>query len=79
MVSTDFLLCHFLSCANVSEYVGTITSLIEMIYWVTGEMLSENCLVDFMLKSRYFKNYKLIVQSKSGRKMVHILRKELRN
>lgn len=68
-----FLFFQFLSQANITEYMGTVTSLIEMIYWVTGETLTEDYLVGLLLRNYQFKNCTLSIQNKNGQKIVHIL------
>lgn len=58
-MNVEVSLHHFLIDASISEYDGTINCLIGMIYWVTGEVLTIDCLINFISRNRHLGKYSI--------------------
>lgn len=59
-MNIEALLQQYLFCACISEYRGSVKSLIEMIFWATGERISTRRIEELISKNSHIGGYYLL-------------------
>ena len=65
-MDSKMILQNYLLFANISEYLGSMKSLVELMYWVIGETTSVQSLERTIAENMYIGNYYLAMYRKDN-------------